>query len=118
MRNLENIDSRGYAVNISNSFDLGFDPKLLPVELTDKSYGNDVSPSFYFRAKESYFVLWVEEKDKNLRELEGSARYTLVHGVNLGDEESPEIYDDHNKGVVLSTESFFELEEEINRLIS
>lgn len=85
---------------------LGFEPKDLPIYLVDKSYGNDVCPSFYFFANGNYFVLWVEHESKDLREAPECFRYTLVYGMNEGDEDYPEIYDDYDKEVVAESDSF------------
>lgn len=85
--------------------------------MVDKSYGNDACPSFYFVVGDSYFVLWVEHADKTLREEPNSSRYTLVHGVNVGSNDSPEIYDDHGKDVILETDCIKQLKQIVQKIV-
>ena len=106
-----------YKTAFSQDFDLGFKAEDLPVELIDKSYGNDICPSFYFKIKDKYFVLWVNYKEKSLREDPEAKRYILTHGVNLGDNEYLEIYDDHNKTEILMTDSIFKIMEAIHKIL-
>lgn len=46
-----------YKQAFGQDFDLGFDLDSLPVKLTDRSYGNDVCPSFYFSAGGEYVLV-------------------------------------------------------------
>lgn len=107
-----------YKAAFSQDFDLGFNTKDFPTNLIDKSYGNDICPSFYFKIKDQYFVLWVNYKEKNLREDSETKRYILTHGVNLGDNEHLEIYDDCNKKELLMTDSIVEIEEIIQKILT
>lgn len=70
-------------------FDLGFDLSQYPF-LIDKSYQNDMCPSFYFKRKSDYFILWVDYADPICRE-EDYPRYTIISAVNDGDNIHPEI---------------------------
>lgn len=106
-----------YKTAFYQEFDLGFETKDFPVNLIDKSYGNDICPSFYFKIKDQYFVLWVNHKEKNLREESEAKRYILTHGANLGDNEHLEIYDDSNKTEILMTDSIFKIIEVIHKIL-
>lgn len=106
-----------YKTAFSQDFDLGFKVQNFPVELIDKSYGNDICPSFYFKIKDQYFVLWVNYKEKSLREDPETKHYILTHGVNLGDNEHLEIYDDCNKTELLMTDSICQVESTIHRML-
>lgn len=85
-------------------FELGFKSSDLPVTLKDCSYENDTCPSFYFRVKDQYYKLWVEHKDKAQREDPDSPRYTVCKAINEGDDESPEIYTDHEVANLFQSE--------------
>jgi len=106
-----------YKISFSQDFDLGFKTQDFPVELKDKSYGNDICPSFYFKIKDQYFVLWVNHKEKNLREDSETKRYILTNGVNLGESEHLEIYDDCNKTEILMTDSINKVEIAIHKIL-
>ncbi|WP_022964896.1 hypothetical protein [Denitrificimonas caeni] len=106
-----------YKTAFSQDFDLGFKIKNFPVELIDKSYRNDICPSFYFKIQDQYFVLWVNYKENNLREDPNTKRYIITHGVNLGDNEHLEIYDDSNKSDILMTDSISEVESTIRKML-
>lgn len=106
-----------YKAAFSQDFDLGFKIKDFPVSLIDKSYGNDTCPSFYFKIKDQYFVLWVNYKEKSLREDHESKRYILTHGANLGDDEHLEIYDDCNKTEILMTNSIVKIMAVIQKML-
>ncbi len=106
-----------YQTEFSSSFDLGFKVDDFPVKITDKSYHNDICPSFYFNKNNNYFILWVNYKEKKLREDPDSNRYILTHGVNEGDENHHEIYVDHNKLDICSTEDINEIKKYILGII-
>lgn len=95
-----------YRASFSNQFDLGFDPLSFPVELVDKSYGNDVCPSFYFQINDCYYVLWVDYEDEHLRECDLRRRYSVVGGVNMGTLDEPEIYDSFEGKEIVSSDDF------------
>lgn len=92
-----------YKQEFGQDFDLGFDLKEHPY-LIDKSWHNDLCPSFYFKVDEQYFVLWVDYADEELRE-ENTARYTIVKAINEGSKEEPEIYTIDSK-FIYESESF------------
>lgn len=48
-----------YKQEFCQDFDLGFDLNDHPY-LIDKSWHNDLCPSFYFKVGEQYYVLWVD----------------------------------------------------------
>lgn len=106
-----------YKTAFPHAFDLGFEIEKFPTTLIDKSYGNDTCPSFYFEIKDQYYILWVDYKEKRLREYPESLRYTLTYGVNRGDDEYLEIYHDHDKEDILSSDNFFKIEEKIYDLL-
>ncbi len=78
-----------YKTEFGLDFNLGFDLSEYPL-LIDKSWHNDVCPSFYFRVGGEYFVLWVDFEDPYRREYD-IARYAVVSAENLGCDESPDI---------------------------
>ncbi len=88
-------------------FELGFDISQFP-ELTDKSWHNDVCPSFYFRIEKKYLVLWVDFKDPERREFNG-LRYTVVNAQNYGTDLEPEVYCDWESEPVIKTENDAEI---------
>jgi hypothetical protein len=71
-------------------FDLGFNLNDYPY-LKDKSWHNDVSPSFYFSIGPQYYVLWVDHADPAERE-DSNSRYLIQEAINEGNETHPEIY--------------------------
>lgn len=95
-----------YKQAFGQDFDLGFDLESFPVKLIDRSYGNDVCPSFYFSAGGEYFVLWVENKDPEKRESEQSKRYT----ISPAKEEDGEVVVDYSKDDVFYSENEDNLE--------
>lgn len=78
-----------YRMEFGFDFNLGFDPADYP-QLIDKSWHNDVCPSFYFRVDEKYFVLWVDFENPSQREYD-IARYVVISAENLGCDETPDI---------------------------
>lgn len=78
-----------YKTEFGFDFNLGFDLADYP-QLIDKSWHNDVCPSFYFKVGGKYFVLWVDFEDPSRREYD-IARYAVVSAENLGSDESPDI---------------------------
>ncbi|WP_137170609.1 hypothetical protein [Marinomonas sp. FW-1] len=83
---------------------LGFNASDLPVALTNNTSPNDICTSFYFQQNDAYYLLWVEHQNPQYRENEDSPRYTISYAVNEGDDESPEIYSDSSKEVLLQSE--------------
>ena len=79
-----------YKNEFGSNFDLGFNLSDHPY-LNDKSWHNDVSPSFYFNAGAQYYVLWVDYADPNEREY-SNERYLIQQAENEGDAENPEAY--------------------------
>lgn len=96
-----------YQREFGDEFDLGFDIRQF-TNLTDKSWHNDVCPSFYFRIEDQYFVLWVDFKDPERREF-NCLRYTIVPANNYGDDLEPEIYCDWESDQLVSTENTQEI---------
>lgn len=105
-----------YKKEFSSTFDLGFNIDDLPIKLVDKSYQNDICPSFYFNINDQFFILWTDYKNKEEREEPESKRYTLVFGVNEGDNQHKEIYVDFNKEDILSTDNFLDIKKLILEL--
>lgn len=71
------------------NFNLGFNLVDFP-QLHDKSYHNDVCPSFWFMKNGQYFVLWVDFENPDDRESD-SKRYTITTAENFGEDDYPEI---------------------------
>jgi hypothetical protein len=100
-----------YNQSFGLSFNLGFELNEFPF-LCDKSWHNDMSPSFYFKVAEQYFVLWVDFEEVEQREEDG-LRYTAMTAKNYGDDEHPEISCDDGE-VVYSTEDVLEISRWLN----
>jgi hypothetical protein len=96
-----------YKREFGEEFNLGFDLADFPW-LKDKSWHNDVSPSFTFKAGTQYLVLWVDHEEPDSRELE-QERYLVMTAINEGTETEAEIYTGEDSEVVLATESPSEL---------
>jgi len=96
-----------YKREFGEEFNLGFDLADFPW-LKDKSWHNDVSPSFTFKAGTQYLVLWVDYEEPDRRELE-QERYLVMTAINEGTETETEIYTGEDSEVVLATESPSEL---------
>lgn len=79
-----------YQKEFGVDFDLGFNLDDYTF-LVDKSWHNDVSPSFYLNFGSQYYVLWVDHADPTERE-DSNSRYLIQEAVNEGDEIHPEIY--------------------------
>ena len=84
------------------NFNIGFDLSLHPW-LIDKSWHNDVSPSFYFKAQTGYMVLWVDYEDSEQREDSEQARYVMMTAINSGTDESPDIHHDEDSTLIFSS---------------
>lgn len=98
-----------YKQEFGAEFELGFD--LTQYDwLVDKSWHNDVCPSFYFKKLDEYFVLWVDYKDPECREYE-QCRYTVISAINEGTEDSPEVFSFDDSRTVFESESVAELME-------
>lgn len=103
-----------YKEFFSSTLDLGFKIDEWPVKLIDKSYRNDICPSFYFIIKNKFYILWADYQEKKSRENPESNRYTLVHGINEGDDDYPEIYDDISQELIMSSENIAEIQNFVN----
>jgi hypothetical protein len=105
-----------YKREFGEEFNLGFDLADFPW-LKDKSWHNDVSPSFTFKAGTQYLVLWVDYEEPDSRELE-QERYLVMTAFNEGTETEAEIYTGEDSEVVLATESPSELTTYLKQLSS
>lgn len=99
----------GYKKEFGTNFNLGFKEYDLPHELHDRSYRNDCCPSFWFKKESDFYILWVDFEEPEDRENESAKRYTLVHAVNEGDEDHPEIYSDSEKPVLIECDEFLDI---------
>lgn len=97
-----------YKQEFGSSFKLGFNLEEHPY-LIDKSWHNDVCPSFYFSVGEEYHVLWVDYADEEQRE-ENTARYMITKGVNEGTNCKPEIYSEENSEEIFCCEDLKNLQ--------
>lgn len=95
-----------YQKEFEPDFDLGFNLADFP-QLNDKSWHNDMSPSFWFESNGQYYILWVDYADKSKRE-EDTPRYIIVGADNEGTCEDPEIYAGCND-VVYQSEYFSDI---------
>lgn len=98
-----------YKSAFSHTFDLGFKIEEFPIKLVDRSYQNDICPSFYFQLKDEYFILWVNYKNKELREDPESYRYSIAYAINEGDETNVEISEDSSKNDILCSDNFLDV---------
>lgn len=96
-----------YKQEFGQNFDLGFDLKNHP-SLIDKSWHNDLCPSFYFKVGEQYYVLWVDYADIEQRE-EDTPRYMITKGVNEGSKDKPEVYCEINIEELFCCENYKDL---------
>lgn len=99
-----------YKKEFGDNFELGFDLGELSM-LVDKSWHNDMSPSFYFKKGNDYFVLWVDYKNPAQRETVGGYRYTIQEAKNYGTDTEPEVYAEDGEIIA-------EFEEVINATIT
>lgn len=104
-----------YKQEFGRDFDLGFDLGSHPY-LIDKSWHNDLCPSFYFNVGGQYYVLWVDYADEAQRE-EDTPRYMIVKAVNEGTEDKPEVYTEANTEEVCSCENYEDLQRFIFNLV-
>lgn len=95
-----------YKKEFGSNFELGFNLDNLPF-LADKSYHNDVCPSFHFKLDNQYLVLWVDYASVEDRESE-TKRYLIMSTENEGDDLHPEL-NCNNAQLILETDSFDEL---------
>jgi len=105
-----------YKREFGEDFNLGFNIENFPW-LTDKSWHNDVSPSFFFKVGSQHLVLWVDYEVPDNREL-SQERYLVMTAFNEGTEAEPEIYTGEDSEVVFKTESPKELMSYLNQLAS
>jgi hypothetical protein len=80
---------------------------------TDKSWKNDVCPSFYSQFNATHdLVIWIDYKDKDLREVDqGYGQFTLC--LNPINDEDLDIESDDN--IIFTTDSWDELVNKINQ---
>ncbi|WP_434939708.1 hypothetical protein ACRWQN_02850 [Shewanella sp. HL-SH8] len=102
-----------YKNEFGADFDLGFNLSDYPF-LKDKSWHNDISPSFYFNVGSQYYVLWVDHSDPAERE-ESNSRYLIQKATNEGDEANPEVYSSSGK-VCVDSELFDEIHIYFNKI--
>lgn len=112
----QELEMTHYKREFGEDFNLGFNLTDFPW-LKDKSWHNDVSPSFTFKAGSQYLVLWVDYEEPDSREL-GQERYLVMTAINEGTEADPEIYTGEDSEVVLATESPSELTAYLRQLAS
>ena len=96
-----------YKSEFGRDFDLGFNLYNYSW-LIDKSWHNDVCPSFYYKTAQGYFILWVDFAEPEKREEDGE-RYVITKAINEGSENAPEIYQDNTSAEVFTTEEPDEL---------
>ncbi|GIU15346.1 hypothetical protein TUM4261_32150 [Shewanella sp. c952] len=106
-----------YKQEFGQQFELGFDLTQYPW-LVDKSWHNDVSPSFYLKTPTGFMVLWVDYEDPKQREDSEQDRYVVMTAVNSGTDESPEVYHDEDSEKIYSSEEFISLNTLLSRLIT
>ncbi len=104
-----------YQQEFGRHFGLGFNLDDYPF-LTDKSYHNDICPSFYFKTAGSYYILWVDYPTASEREDEGFSRYTIVEAENLGDEQHLEIGVNQDSSFQIKFELTDEIEEYLKKV--
>ena len=95
-----------YKQEFGQDFGLGFDLRNHPY-LIDKSWHNDLCPSFYFKVGEQFYVLWVDYADIEQRE-EDTFRYVIVEAINEGSDEEPEVYAGNGE-VLFESEDYADL---------
>lgn len=96
-----------YKKEFGTDFDLGFNLNDYPF-LTDKSWHNDVSPSFFFNVGPQYYVLWVDHANPAERE-DSNCRYLIQEAMNEGDEINPEVYSS-NEDIIFESEHLTKLD--------
>ncbi|QDO82417.1 hypothetical protein FM037_03110 [Shewanella psychropiezotolerans] len=104
-----------YRNEFGSNFDLGFNLNDFPY-LKDKSWHNDVCPSFYFNVGTKYYVLWIDYSE--LAKRDGSNdRYLVQEATNEGDEKHPEIYSSDGN-IIFEGELFTDLNQFLNNITS
>jgi hypothetical protein len=104
-----------YKTEFGSDFDLGFNIIDYPY-LKDKSWHNDLSPSFYFNVGSQYYVLWVDYSDPLKRE-DTNYRYSIQKAIDEGDEMNPEVYCSTGD-IIFESDNYLELSVFLNSLIS
>jgi len=105
-----------YKREFGEGFNLGFNLADYPW-LTDKSWHNDMSPSFFFKVGIQYLVLWVDYETPDDRE-QSEERYVVMTAINEGTDSEPEINTGEDSEVVFTTESSSELTAYLKKLAS
>ncbi|MCT8985291.1 hypothetical protein [Shewanella phaeophyticola] len=105
-----------YKSEFGENFNLGFNIEDFPW-LTDKSWHNDMCPSFYFKMGIQHLVLWVDFEAPDDRE-ESEERYLVMTAINEGTDNEPEIFTSEDSEVVFTTESPSELTTYLKKLAS
>lgn len=103
-----------YKNEFGHHFNLGIDLLECPF-LIDKSWKQDMSPSFYFKVDTHYFVLWIDFEEPKERE-EEAPRYQIQEASNEGEDNDPEIY--ATGDIIYSCESPSEILRFLHNLIS
>lgn len=103
-----------YKTEFGPDFDLGFNLSDYP-QLTDKSWHNDVCPSFTFKAGSQHLILWVDYENPDEREL-SQERYVVMTAINEGTESEPEIYTGDETEVVFAAEKPAELKAYLSQI--
>ncbi|MCL1062615.1 hypothetical protein MK852_10760 [Shewanella benthica] len=93
-----------YQKEFGFNFKLGFNLTDYPF-LKDKSWHNDVSPSFYYKLNSQYFVLWVDHALVENRENE-TKRYLITSAESEGDDLHPEL--NCNNALIIFEADYFE----------
>lgn len=97
-----------YQQEFGKYFELGFNLNDYPF-LTDKSYRNDICPSFYFKTAGTYYILWVDYPTPSERENENFSRYTIVEAKNIESGNNPELQTCNDSEVNIQIESAIEI---------
>lgn len=91
-----------YRKEFGRDFDIGFNLNKAPIYLVDRSYHNDICPSFYFESDGNFYLLWTYGDD-DYRESEEDKRYMVTPAKNEGDDQYLELAQDG--GSIFQTDS-------------
>ena len=84
--------------------------------LKDKSWHNDISPSFYFHVETSYYVLWVDHVEQTKRQ-DSNCRCLVQEAINEGDAANPKIYSSDGD-IIFKSENTGDLSQFLNILFT